>query len=381
MLNRSFWSGRRVFLHTGFKGSWLSLWMEALGANVTGYALDPPTQPSLFELAGVRRTVRSIRGDIRDFSGLKTALADARPEVIIHMAAQSVVRRGYEDPVETYSSNVMGTVNLLEAVRQLKLPAVIVNVTSDKCYANREWVWGYREDEPMGGRDPYSSSKGCAELVTTAFRESFFPAATFEKHGVALASARAGNAIGGGDWTSDQLIPDIVRAFVAGRPCLIRNPSAIRPWQFVLEPLRGYLTLAERLLQDPSRFASGWNFGPVDTDAKPVCWIPDQLARSLGEHASWVHDSGVHPREAHFLKLDASKSKACLDWHPVVPLEQALDWIVEWYRAFQAGEDLRARTLAQIERYEVLAQNLSQQVESPETRLTSKAMTRTDARK
>ena len=194
MLNRSFWSGRRVFLtgHTGFKGSWLSLWLEALGANVTGYALDPPTQPSLFELAGVARTLRSLRGDIRDFSGLKTALADAHPQVIIHMAAQSVVRRGYEDPVETYSSNVMGTVNLLEAVRQLKLPAVIVNVTSDKCYANREWVWGYREDEPMGGRDPYSSSKGCAELVTTAFRESFFPAATFEKHGVALASARAG---------------------------------------------------------------------------------------------------------------------------------------------------------------------------------------------
>ena len=383
MLNRSFWNGRRVFLtgHTGFKGSWLSLWLQALGANATGYALDPPTQPSLFELAGVARALRSIRGDIRDFSGLKTALADARPEVIIHMAAQSVVRRGYEDPVETYSSNVMGTVHLLEAVRQLKHPAVIVNVTSDKCYMNREWVWGYREDEPMGGRDPYSSSKGCAELVTTAFRESFFPAAYFEKHGVALASARAGNAIGGGDWTSDQLIPDIVTAFVAGRPCLIRNPSAIRPWQFVLEPLRGYLTLAERLLQDPSRFAAGWNFGPVDSDAKPVCWIADQLARSWGDHASWVHDSGVHPREAHFLKLDASKSKACLDWYPVVPLEQALDWIVEWYRAFQVGEDLRARTLAQIERYEALAQNLSQQVESPETRLTSKAMTRTDTGK
>ena len=369
MLDRSFWKGRRVFLtgHTGFKGSWLSLWLETLGANATGYALDPPTQPSLFELAGVRRTLRSIRGDIRDFSALKTALADARPEVIIHMAAQSVVRRGYEDPVETYSANVMGTVNLLEAVRQLKLRAVIVNVTSDKCYANREWVWGYREDEPMGGRDPYSSSKGCAELVTTAFRESFFPAASFEEHGVALASARAGNAIGGGDWTSDQLIPDIVRAFVAGRPCLIRNPSAIRPWQFVLEPLRGYLTLAERLLQDPSRFAAGWNFGPVDSDAKPVCWIADQLARSWGDHASWVHDSGEHPREAHFLKLDASKSKACLDWHPVVRLEQALEWIVEWYRAFQVGEDLRARTLAQIERYEALA-NSSQPVESPATR-------------
>jgi CDP-glucose 4,6-dehydratase len=366
MLNRSFWNRRRVFLtgHTGFKGGWLSLWLEALGANVTGYALDPPTEPSLFELAGVARSLRSIRGDIRDFPGLKATLADARPEIIVHLAAQSVVRRSYEDPIETYSSNVMGTVNLLEAVRQLKHSCVIVNVTSDKCYANREWVWGYREEEPMGGRDPYSSSKGCAELVTTAFQESFFPAASFEKHGVGLASARAGNAIGGGDWTSDQLIPDMVRAFVAGRPCLIRNPSAIRPWQFVLEPLRGYLTLAERLARDPLRFASGWNFGPVDTDAKPVSWIADKLARSWGDHAAWVRDSETHPREAHFLKLDASKSKACLDWHPVLPLEQALDWIVEWYRAFQAGEDLRARTLAQIERYEALAQNLSQQVES-----------------
>jgi CDP-glucose 4,6-dehydratase len=383
MLNHSFWNGRRVFLtgHTGFKGSWLSLWLEALGANLTGYALDPPTQPSLFELAGAARTLRSIRGDIRDFSGLKTALADSCPEVIIHMAAQSVVRRGYEDPIETYSSNVMGTVNLLEAVRKLKHPAVIVNVTSDKCYMNREWVWGYREDEPMGGRDPYSSSKGCAELVTTAFQESFFPAASFEKHGVALASARAGNAIGGGDWTSDQLIPDIVRAFLAGQPCLIRNPSAVRPWQFVLEPLRGYLTLAERLREDPLRFASGWNFGPVDTDAKPVSWIADRLARSWGDHASWVHDSAMHPREAHFLKLDASKSKACLDWHPVLPLEQALDWVVEWYRAFQAGEDLRARTLAQIERYEELAQNSRQHVESPKPVQALRAATGTDAGK
>lgn len=366
MLNHSFWKGRRVFLtgHTGFKGSWLSLWLETLGANVTGYALDPPTEPSLFDLAGVRHTVRSIRGDVRDFSGLKTALADARAEVVIHMAAQSVVRRGYEDPIETYSSNVMGTVNLLEAGRQLKQRYVIVNVTSDKCYANREWIWGYREDEPMGGRDPYSSSKGCAELVTAAFQESFFPAASFEKHGVALASARAGNAIGGGDWTSNQLIPDILRAFLAGQPCLIRNPSAVRPWQFVLEPLRGYLTLAERLAEDPLGFASGWNFGPVDTDAKPVSWIVDKLARSWGDHASWVQDSAMHPREAHFLKLDASKSRACLNWHPVLPLEEALDWVVEWYRAFQAGEDLRARTQAQIERYEELVRNSKQKVES-----------------
>ena len=252
MLNRSFWKGRKVFLtgHTGFKGSWLSLWLEALGANVTGYALDPPTQPSLFEQAKIANAIRSIRGDIRDFSRLQGAIAECRPEVVIHMAAQSVVRRGYEDPIETYSSNVMGTVHVLEALRQLKQPCVVVNVTSDKCYENREWVWGYRENEPMGGRDPYSNSKGCAELVTTAYRESFFPPGSLERHGVAVASARAGNAIGGGDWTSDQLIPDLMRAFLAGQPCLIRNPLAIRPWQFVLEPLRGYLMLAERLATD-----------------------------------------------------------------------------------------------------------------------------------
>lgn len=359
MLNRSFWKGRRVFLtgHTGFKGSWLSLWLDALGANVTGYALDSPTQPSLFEQAGVASTVRSICADIRDFPRLKVSVAECRPDVVIHMAAQSVVRRGYTDPIETYSSNVMGTVHLLEALRQLGQHCAVVNVTSDKCYENREWVWGYRENEPMGGRDPYSNSKGCAELVTTAYRESFFPPASLERHGVALASARAGNAIGGGDWTSDQLIPDLMRAFLAGRPCLIRNPSAFRPWQFVLEPLRGYLMLAERLTEDGPRFASGWNFGPAEADAKPVSWIADELARSWGNHAAWSQDSAVHPREAHALKLDASKASIYLDWHPVLPLKQALGWIVEWYRAFQAGADLQQLTRKQIEQYEALPQN------------------------
>jgi CDP-glucose 4,6-dehydratase len=359
MLNRSFWKGRRVFLtgHTGFKGSWLSLWLDALGADVTGYALDPPTQPSLFEQAGVAGTVRSICADIRDFPRLKSAVAECRPDVIIHMAAQSVVRRGYEDPVETYSSNVMGTVHLLEAVRQLKHRCVAVNVTSDKCYANREWVWGYRENEPMGGRDPYSNSKGCAELVTTAYRESFFPPELVGEHGLALASARAGNAIGGGDWTGDQLIPDLMRAFLAGKPCLIRSPSAFRPWQFVLEPLRGYLMLAEKLSGDASRFASGWNFGPADADAKPVSWIADELVRSWGNGATWTHDTTTHPREAHALKLDASKAKACLGWYPLLPLESALEWIVEWYRSFQSGNDLRRLSKAQIERYEALSQN------------------------
>jgi CDP-glucose 4,6-dehydratase len=356
MLNRSFWNGRHVFLtgHNGFKGSWLSLWLNSLGARVTGYALDPPTRPNLFEQAGVAATMYSIHADIRDFQRLKSAVAECRPEVIIHMAAQSTVRRGYEDPIETYSSNVMGTVNLLEALRQLKHRCVVVNVTSDKCYVNREWVWGYREDEPMGGRDPYSNSKGCTELVTTAYRESFFPAESVMQHGVGLASARAGNAIGGGDWTSDQLIPDLMRAFLAGQTCQIRNPSAFRPWQFVLEPLRGYLMLAERLTEAPSRFASGWNFGPADADTRPVSWIAQELVGSWGEGVAWSHDTTTHPKEANALKLDASKAKTCLGWHPVLPLKAALEWVVEWYRAFQIGADLRAVTQAQIQRYESL---------------------------
>ena len=356
MPKRSFWKGRHVFLtgHTGFKGSWLSLWLETLGAAVTGYALDPPTKPSLFEQADVAAAVRCIRADIRDFPRLKSALAESRPDVVIHMAAQSVVRRAYEDPIETYSSNVMGTVHVLEALRQLGQPCVVVNVTSDKCYANREWVWGYRENQSLGGRDPYSSSKACAELVTTAYRESFCASASPEQGGIAIATARAGNAIGGGDWTPDQLIPDLMGAFMAGQPCLVRSPSAIRPWQFVLEPLRGYLMLAERLAEDAVRFAEAWNFGPADADAKPVSWIADELARSWGHHASWVKDIRAHPAEAHHLKLDSSKARAYLGWQPVLPLTPALDWIVEWYRAFQVRDDLGRLTRKQIERYDAL---------------------------
>jgi CDP-glucose 4,6-dehydratase len=361
MIDLSFWNGRRVFLtgHTGFKGSWLSLWLDMLGANVTGYALDPPTQPNLYEQANVARIARSIHGDIRDFSRLKSAIAECNPEVVIHMAAQTVVRRGYEDPIENYSSNVMGTVNVLEAVRQLRQPCAIVNVTSDKCYENREWMWGYRENEPMGGRDPYSNSKGCAELVTTAYRESYFPTESVAQHGVALGSARAGNAIGGGDWTGDQLIPDLVRSFIAGRPCMIRNPLAFRPWQFVLEPLRGYLMLAEGLSRDAARFASGWNFGPADEDAKPVSWIADEMARSWKKGAAWAQDTSSHPHEAQALKLDASKAKQCLGWRPVLPLKSALQWIVEWYCAYQDGADLERLTRRQIENYQALAREHS----------------------
>lgn len=358
-VNPSFWRGRRVFLtgHTGFKGSWLSLWLNKLGADVTGYALDPPTQPSLFEQARVADSIRSIHGDIRDLEHLKSAIAECRPEVVLHLAAQSVVRTSYEDPVQNYSSNVMGTVHLLESVRQLRQPCAVVNVTSDKCYENREWIWGYRENEPMGGHDPYSNSKGCAELVTSAYRDSFFSPETIADHGVALGSARAGNAIGGGDWTRDQLIPDLMRAFLGGKPCLIRNPAAYRPWQFLLEPLRGYLILAERLAENGAPFASGWNFGPADADIQPVSWIADELVQLWGTGASWTLDSGAHPHEAHALKLDASKAAADLDWRPVLSLKQSLEWIAEWYQAFRESADLRQFTLKQIEEYERLTQN------------------------
>jgi CDP-glucose 4,6-dehydratase len=356
MPSRSFWKGREVFLtgHTGFKGSWLTLWLDALGAKVTGYALAPPTRPSLFEQAGVAGVCRSIEADIRDLPRLSAAVAESRPSVIIHMAAQSIVRRGYEDPVETYSSNVMGTVYILEALRRLRRPCVLVNITSDKCYENREWTWGYRENDPLGGHDPYATSKACSELVTAAYRESYFRAEDAEGHGAAVASARAGNVIGGGDWTDDQLVPDLMRGFLSGKPCLIRNPSAVRPWQFVLEPLRGYLLLAEKLAADPAAFASAWNFGPGDADAKSVSWIANELARSWGGGASWAQDPGSHPREAQLLKLDASKAGMGLGWHPVVALSLALEWIVEWYRAFQAGDDLGRLTRTQIERYEAL---------------------------
>ena len=352
--NHKYWRGRRVFVtgHTGFKGGWLSLWLNSLGAKVTGYALAPPTEPSLYEQAKVQRAVRSICADIRDLPALKEAIADCRPDVIIHMAAQTVVRRGYDDPVETYSSNVMGTVNLFEALRQLGTRCVVVNVTSDKCYENREWIWGYRENDVLGGHDPYSNSKACAELVTSAFRNSYFSPDAFEQHGVAIASARAGNVIGGGDWTANQLIPDLIRSFLAGQPCLIRNPLATRPWQFVLEPLRGYLLLAERLSKEPKRFATGWNFGPSDEDAKPVSWIADELVRSWRKQASWMRDTAHHPHEAYLLKLDASKAHRDLRWYPALPLNSALEWIVTWYRAFEKGEDLGKLCEAQIEEYE-----------------------------
>lgn len=322
-----------------------------MGAKVVGYALQPPTSPSLFDVAEVGRDMTSIIGDIRDLERLRTVFSEAQPEIVIHMAAQPLVRYSYQEPVETYSTNVMGTVNLFEAVRSTSSVRAVVNVTSDKCYENREWVWGYRENEPMGGFDPYSNSKGCAELVTAAYRNSYFSAEKYEQHGVAIASARAGNVIGGGDWAGDRLIPDIMRAIADDKAVSIRNPRAIRPWQHVLEPLSGYLVLAQRLYEDGVDFAEGWNFGPNDDDAKPVQWIVERLTDAWGPAARWELDGGEHPHEACYLKLDCSKARGRLGWHPRWCLEEALNAIVDWHRAFEVGGDMRDLTLRQIDAY------------------------------
>ncbi len=354
-MNVAFWHGKRVLLtgHTGFKGSWLSLWLQSMGAKVVGYALTPPTNPSLFEVANVSSGMTSIIGDIRDLATLQKVFAEHRPEIVIHMAAQPLVRYSYLEPVETYSTNVMGTVNLLEAIRQTKSVKAVVNVTTDKCYENREWAWGYRENEAMGGFDPYSSSKGCAELVTAAYRDSYFHPEKYHEHGVAIATGRAGNVIGGGDWAEDRLIPDTMRAIVSGQPVNIRNPHSIRPWQHVLEPLSGYLLLAQRLYEEGPAFAEAWNFGPNDDDAKPVDWILDKLTKTWGEGAGWQLDKGEHPHEAHYLKLDCSKAKSRLQWQPKWSLATAIEEICVWHKAHTAEADMQAMCLHQIKQYEM----------------------------
>lgn len=358
-VNPAFWKGKRVFMtgHTGFKGSWLSLWLQQLDAAVTGYALAPPTTPSLFDSAQVADGMVSLLGDIRDLSALKSAMHKAQPEIVIHMAAQPLVRLSYVQPVETYATNVLGTVHLLESVRHTPGVRAVVNITTDKCYENKEWEWGYREGEPMGGHDPYSSSKGCAELVTSAYRSSYFSSDAYSSHGVALASARAGNVIGGGDWAKDRLIPDILDAFEKLHPVEIRNPRATRPWQHVMEPLRGYLMLAERLYVEGPAFAGGWNFGPHSDDAKPVEWIVREIASQWSAGAQWQVSSGNHPHEANHLKLDISKAGHRLRWRPAMRLPEALGLVVEWEKARLSGADVRALTLSQIRTYQALAIN------------------------
>lgn len=352
-MDAAFWKGRRVLLtgHTGFKGAWLTLWLEKLGAEVTGYALPPSGEPNMFALVHAGRDQRASQ-DVRDLATLRQVVERAQPEVIFHLAAQALVRKSYDEPVETYATNVMGTVHLLEAARRSKSLRSIVVVTSDKCYENREWPWGYRESDPMGGFDPYSNSKGCAELVAAAWRNSYFNPARHAEHGVGLATARAGNVIGGGDWSVDRLVPDLLRAFAGGYAAPIRNRNAVRPWQHVLEPLYGYMMLAERLATDGPRWAEGWNFGPADTDAKPVSWIADALSREWGGGARWADDGGNHPHEAAWLKLDCSKARQQLGWHPRWNLTRALRAIVEWQQAHQRGEDMRQVSLRQIEAYE-----------------------------
>jgi CDP-glucose 4,6-dehydratase len=325
--------------------------LHRLGAEVTGYALDPPTEPALYHLVGGDELVNSVISDIRDYEKLLGALHQAKPGIVIHMAAQPLVRESYRNPRETYEVNVMGTVNLLEAIRKTKGIKAVLNVTTDKCYENREWIWGYREEEPMGGYDPYSNSKGCSELVTTAFRSSYFNSAEYHDHGVALASARAGNVIGGGDWASDRLIPDFMRSMIKGDKIVIRSPHAIRPWQFVLEPLTGYLLLCEKLVEAGNAFAEGWNFGPDDRDAKSVSWITQYLCEKWGNGASWELDTQPNPHEATYLKLDCSKAKARLRWSPAWDIETTLQSIVDWNKAFIGGENMREICNQQIVEY------------------------------
>jgi len=351
----SFWNCKRVFLtgHTGFKGGWLSLWLSSMGAKVTGYALVPNTTPSFFEVAKVEGELeQSHIADIRDLDKLQREMARAKPEIVIHMAAQPLVRYSYINPVETYAINVMGTVHVLESIRSTDSVRAAVIVTTDKCYENKEWAWGYRENESMGGHDPYSNSKGCAELATNSYRQSYFSPEKYSQHHVAIASARAGNVIGGGDWSEDRLITDAIKAFEANLVLKIRNPLATRPWQHVLEPLSGYLVLAQALYQEGSKFDGGWNFGPRVEDARSVQEVINLLMRSWASPTSWIQDQGEQPHEAHSLSLDCSKARQFLNWIPRWTLEQSIDNIVQWQQAYRNQLNMREISLQQIASYQ-----------------------------
>lgn len=351
LVTGAFWGGKKVLVtgHTGFKGGWLCLWLQSLGAEVTGYSLQAPSVPSLFETASVADGMVSLNGDIRDAARLEAVFAEFRPEIVFHLAAQSLVRPSYEDPADTYATNVMGTINLLQAVRKTSGTRAVVNVTSDKCYENREWLWPYRENEALGGFDPYSSSKACAELVTASWRKSFLA-----DSGCALASARAGNVIGGGDWARDRLVPDIMNAIAGRRPLTIRNPAAVRPWQHVLEPLCGYLLLAEKLWQEGETYAEAWNFGPDMDDMRPVSWLVERLVALRGGATEIILDASRQPHEAGVLKLDSSKARARLGWMPRLGLARTLEWVASWYGAYPGRDGMRRLTEGQIAEYQAL---------------------------
>lgn len=353
VLFNNFYNGRKVLItgHTGFKGSWLSILLKWLGADVYGYALKPNTNPSLYELAHIDQLVKSTIGDMRDYNLLRETLNRVQPEVLIHMAAQPLVKESYKNPRETYEINVMGTVNLLDILREIRSVRSILNITTDKCYENKEWHWGYRENEPLCGYDPYSNSKSCSELVTSSYRNSFFNPKDHSIHGVALASARAGNVIGGGDWADDRLIPDFFRSIMKVETLKIRNPYAIRPWQHVLEPLSGYLTLSEKLYNEGPSYGEGWNFGPQDDDARNVEWITKRICELWGDNAAFEVDNKPQPHEANYLRLDCTKAKCLLGWNALWNIETTLRMVVDWYKAYQNNADMRQVCISQIERY------------------------------
>lgn len=352
------WRGKRVFLtgHTGFKGGWLALWLALKGATVRGYSLDPPTSATFFADAGVAKTLDDQRGDIRDLPMLEKAIIDFEPHVVFHLAAQPLVRRSYQHPIETFETNVMGTAKLLDCLRRTSSVRAVVSVTTDKCYENKEWLWAYRESDPLGGYDPYSSSKACAELATASFRQSFFPADQFHLHRCAVATARAGNVIGGGDWSTDRLLPDLIRGFITHEPARLRHPRAIRPWQHVLDPLHGYMLLAEYLITCDGVYETAFNFGPPEEGAKPVDWLAKRMAELWGDDARWDLDDEPRVHEAMQLKLDASRARSVLNWRPRLPIEAALCWLVDWHKAREQGADMQAFTLSQISAFESLGE-------------------------
>ncbi|RMD04341.1 CDP-glucose 4,6-dehydratase [Clostridium autoethanogenum] len=350
-----FWNGKKVLItgHTGFKGSWLSLWLQKLGAEVIGYALDPPTNPNLFSMAKVNENMISVIDDVRNNERLSYTIKKYKPEIIFHLAAQSLVRKSYKNPIETFQTNIMGTVNLLDAARISDSVKVVINVTSDKCYENKEWPWGYRETDSMGGYDPYSCSKGCSELVTNSFRNSFF-----KEKNIFLASARAGNVIGGGDWAEDRLVPDVIKSLINDIGPSIRNPYAVRPWQYVLEPLSGYMLLAVKGWNSNGKYGEAWNFGPDDTHVKNVEEVANSILKRLGKKFDIAYDRNVKSHESQMLKLDCSKAKSELGWYPSLNFDETVEWTANWYRAYLEKADMQQFTLDQIDKYEKLKKNI-----------------------